>query len=560
MKRYLLVFLLAFWLLQGESVLQAQHFSPVIATRGMVVSADSLASAVGKSILQKGGNAVDAAVAVAFTLAVTYPNAGNIGGGGFMLIRTPQNKIFALDYREKAPLAAYRDMYLDAEGHVIENASLLGFKASGVPGTVRGLWAVHHKFGKLKWRQLLEPAINYAQNGFRLNRYQAWLLAHKKDKLSYCAATKKIFFKDDSSTYAQGEILRQTDLAKTFQRIALYGYKEFYFGQTAQLIAKQMKEHGGLITLEDLHKYKVKWRKPIRVDYRGFSIYSMPLPSSGGVLLAEILHVLQPFSLKELGHNSAQYIHLLTETERFAYRDRALYLGDPDFVQAPLERLLSAEYADSLRCQLSLLKAGKSDSGIILEEAKETTHFSVADAQGWAVSNTFTLNGNYGSGIVIEGTGILMNNEMDDFSIKSGAPNQFGLVGNEANAIAPEKRMLSSMTPTIVLRNDSLFMVLGSPGGSTIITSVLQVLLNVIDFGMNIRRAVEAPRFHHQWLPDVIEMEQFGFSNDTKDNLRNMGYRLTEVGSLGFVQAIRVKNDLFYGWSDPRSPGKAIGF
>ncbi len=560
MKRYLLVFLLAFWLLQGESVLQAQHFSPVIAPRGMVVSADSLASAVGKTILQKGGNAVDAAVAVAFTLAVTYPNAGNIGGGGFMLIRTPQNKIFALDYREKAPLAASRDMYLDASGNVIENASLLGFKASGVPGTVLGLWAAHHKFGKLKWRQLLEPAINYAQNGFRLNRYQAWLLAHRKDKLSYCAATKKIFFKDDSTTYAQGEILRQTDLAKTLQRIALYGYKEFYFGQTARIIAQKMKEHGGLITLEDLQKYNVRWREPVRIEYRGFEIYSMPLPSSGGVLLAEILHVLQPFSLKELGHNSAQYIHLLTETERFAYRDRALYLGDPDFVQAPLERLLSAEYADSVRCQLSLLKAGKSDPGVMLKETRETTHFPVADAQGWAVSNTFTLNGNYGSGIVIEGTGILMNNEMDDFSIKPGAPNQFGLVGNEANAIAPEKRMLSSMSPTIVVRHDSLAMVLGAPGGSTIITSVLQVLLNVIDFGMNIRRAVEAPRFHHQWLPDVIEMEQFGFSNDTKDKLRNMGYRLKEVGSLGFVQAIRVKNDIFYGWSDPRSPGKAIGF
>lgn len=561
MKQLFLIFAVLAFLNLGQVHVFSQNFSPVKSKHGMVVTADSLASAIGVEILKKGGNAVDAAVAVAFSLTVTYPNAGNIGGGGFMLIRTPDNRVFALDYREKAPLKASRDMYLDRNGKVLpQKPNLIGYKACGVPGTVYGLWEAHKRFGKLKWKDLLKPAVIIAQKGFRINHFQARKISRLQEKLSKFSATKKIFLKD-GAPLKFGQLLVQKDLANTLKRIARNGYREFYFGSTAQKIAKDMQKHGGLITLDDLKKYRPVWRNPIKINYRGYTIYSMPLPSSGGILLAEILNTLQPFDLTTLGHNSAQYIHLLTEIERHAYRDRAYYLGDPDFVSVPVTHLISMDYADSIRCHLSLLKAGKSNPNVVqLQEGMQTTHFTIADEKGWTVSNTYTLNSDYGSGVVIEGTGILMNNEMDDFSIKPGQPNQFGLVGNEANAIAPEKRMLSSMTPTIVLRNDSLFMALGSPGGSTIITSVLQVLLNTIDFGMNIRRAVEAPRFHHQWLPDKIVLEQFGFSNDTIDNLENLGYRLKFVSRLGFVQAIMIQDKTICGWADPRSPGKAIGF
>ncbi|WP_456443850.1 gamma-glutamyltransferase [Caldithrix abyssi] len=559
-NRWLLFILLTsivFWL----DPLVAQNFSPVKAKRAMVVTADRLASEAGVEVLKKGGNAVDAAVAVAFTLAVTYPNAGNLGGGGFMLIRTPENQIFALDYREKAPLKATRDMYLDAQGNVIPEASLIGYRASGVPGTVYGLWEAHKRFGKLRWNELLKPAIRYASKGFLLNAYQAGLLNWGRIKFEKFPSSKRIFMKEEGA-FEEGDKLVQKDLAAVLKRIARKGVEDFYRGKTARLIAADMRRNGGLITLEDLAQYRAVWREPVLIDYRGYKVYSMPLPSSGGILLAEILNTIEKFNVQALGLNSYRYIHLLTEIERQAYRDRAIYLGDPDFVSAPVEKLISKQYADSIKARLSLLTAGRSQPQklTVAEESTQTTHFSIVDEQGWAVSNTYTLNGNYGSGVVIEGTGILMNNEMDDFSIKPGHPNMFGLVGSRANAIEPGKRMLSSMTPTIVLRNDSLFMVLGSPGGSKIITSVAQVLINVIDFKLNIRRAVEAPRFHHQWLPDQIFLENYGFSRDAIHNLHAAGYRTSFVESMGLVQAILVKDNIYQGWSDPRGPGMAKGF
>ncbi len=561
MKRIFLIWIIVALLFTGQSELYAQWFSPVKARHAMVVSADSLASAVGLEMIKKGGNAVDASVAVAFTLAVTYPHAGNIGGGGFMLIRTPNNKVFALDYRETAPLKASRDMYLNAEGEVIPDASLIGYKACGVPGTVYGMWQAHKRFGKLKWKELLEPAVRLAENGFRINALQAAMFKHHTPKMLRFPETARIFY-PNGQPLKEGDLLIQKDLAETLKRIQKYGLQDFYRGQTAQKIAADMQGNGGLITLKDLQKYRAVWRKPVKIDYKGYTVYSMSLPSSGGILMAEILNTLSFFNPAVLGHNSARYIQLLTEIERQAYHDRAVYLGDPDFVSAPVARLTSRAYADSIRCHLSLLHAGKSkiDSIGQIKEGSQTTHFSVYDASGWAVSNTYTLNGIYGSGVVIKGTGILMNNEMDDFSIKPGQPNQFGLIGNEANAIAPQKRMLSSMSPSIVLHNDSLFMVVGSPGGSTIITSVVQTILNAIEFKMNIRRAIEAPRFHHQWLPDLITLEQFGFNVDTINNLKNLGYRLKFVDQLGFVQGIMLKQQTIYGWGDPRGTGIALGF
>ncbi len=555
-------FLIAcFWSLVLTEAVWPQNFRPQKAEQAMVVSADRLASEVGLQILKKGGNAVDAAVAVAFTLAVTYPNAGNIGGGGFMLIRSPQNEVWALDYREKAPLLAREDMYLDEQGNVIPDASLIGYKASGVPGTVYGLWEAHQRFGRLKWKSLLKPAIDFARKGVPLNEFQANALNRAREKFMKFEASRKIFVKNEGA-FREGDLLVQKDLAQTLKRIAKKGIGDFYSGQTARMIATEMKENGGLITLEDLMQYRAVWRKPIAFSYRDYQIFSMPLPSSGGILLAEILNTLEKFEPAALGLNSSKYIHLLVEIERQAYHDRATYLGDEDFVSVPVEKLISKAYADSIRNQLSLLQAGHSVPGSFAKskESEQTTHFSIADAEGWAVSNTYTLNGNYGSGVVIEGTGILMNNEMDDFSIKPGHPNMFGLVGNKANAIAPGKRMLSSMSPTIVSKRDSLFMVVGSPGGSKIITSVLQVLINVIDFKLNIRRAVEAPRFHFQWLPDKIFLENYGFNSDTIHNLQAEGYRISFVGGLGLVQGIVVDRNTLWGWSDPRGAGFATGY
>jgi len=563
MKQKIFALIIFALFLSLPKLLLSVSFTPESCKQAMVVTADPIATEVGLEVLRQGGNAVDAAVAVGFALAVTYPEAGNIGGGGFMLIRTGQ-EISALDYRETAPAAATPDMYLDENGRVVTNASTFGYRSCGVPGTVRGLWKAHKKYGRLSWKKLLQPAIRLAQEGFLLDAYRARLFNAFKDSLAKFPATKKIFVKKNGDNFQPGERFIQRDLAQTLERIARYGADEFYTGKTAHLIVTDIKKNGGLFTLEDLKDYRAKWRTPIHFTYRGYDVYSMPPPSSGGILLAEILNTLENFDLTRLGINSAALIRLWVETERQAYADRAYYLGDPDFVKMPVNLLISKKYAQQIRAHLHLLYPAKSDSirpGLtFVQEKEQTTHFSIVDPWGNAVSNTYTLNGNFGSFAVVEGTGFFLNNEMDDFSIKPGHPNIYGLVGGTANEIAPGKRMLSSMTPTIVLKNKELFMVLGAPGGSKIITAVAQVLSNVIDHHMNIRMAIESPRFHHQWKPDTIFVEKNRFNRDTIHILQSAGYRIFEKDQMGFVQGILIEHGMRNGWSDPRSNGKAKGF
>ncbi len=543
----------------------AAQKKPVYGSHGAVASADIIATRIGLDILKQGGNAVDAAVAVGFTLAVTYPQAGNIGGGGFMIVRTGNNEFYALDYREKAPAAAHRDMYLDENKNVIEASSTLGYLASGVPGTVAGLYEAHRRFGKLPWNKLLQPAIEIAENGFEINRYKENSLGYRYEKFLLFPATKAVFTKNGEKYHA-GDLLVQKDLAETLKRIRDKGTDGFYSGKTAELIAEAMAENNGLITEEDLADYNAKWREPLEFEYRGYGIISMPPPSSGGLVLAEILNTLENTDIGRLGHNSSAMIHLWVEAERQAYADRAEYMGDADFVSVPVAELISKEYAKQNFYNIDPYFARKSENvhaGLKqIPEHVETTHFSIVDENGMAVSNTYTLNGSFGSCVVIPGTGILMNNEMDDFSIKPGYANMFGLIGNEANAIEAGKRMLSSMTPTMVTRNDSLFMIVGSPGGSTIITTVAQVLSNVIDHGMNIREAVEAPKFHHQWLPDYIRYERLGFPVDVLNNLRNMGHQLQKTDALGDTHAVLWdnKHKEWTAWSDPKKNGQALAY
>ena len=532
---------------------------------GMVSSSDKYATQVGIDILRKGGNAIDDAIAVGFTLAVTYPRAGNIGGGGFMMIRIPEDKIYALDYREKAPQSASKDMFLNENDEIIENASLMGYLASGVPGTVSGFYEAHKRFGILSWSELLEPAINLATNGFIIDRNTVSSLENKYEIFLKISTSSKIFTKNGTK-YNVGDKLIQSDLAYTLKIISDKGWSGFYTGEIATLIAKDMKKNDGLISFEDLKNYKCVWRDPIGFNYRNYTIYSMPPPSSGGIILAEILNTLEYYDVSDLGVNNSELIHVWAEIEKQAYADRAEYLGDSDFIGIPQEKLLSKKYAYTLFQNVNPFRATSSSEignlKIQINESAETTHFSIVDKLGYAVSNTYTLNGSYGSGVVIEGTGILMNNEMDDFSIKSGNANLYGLIGSEANEIVPGKRMLSSMTPTIVTKNDSIFMILGSPGGATIITSVAQVLSNVIDHNMNIRRAIESPRFHHQWLPDEIKYEKNGFSLDILNNLKNKGHELNPVENIGDIQAIiwSTKYNEWQGWSDPRRNGQTKGY
>ena len=566
MKKLLFFILTIYFLLPREVI--SRVFSPVKYHKAMVVAPEPHAADIGAEVLRRGGNAIDAAVAVAFTLAVTYPRAGNIGGGGFLLYRTSENnRCYALDYREKAPIAASRNMYLNENGEVIENASIRGYLAAGVPGTVAGLWKAHKRFGKLKWAELLAPAIDLAENGFLVDESLALSLRYASKELARYPSTRKIFLKESAdSLYEEGEKLVQKDLAATLKRIAKNGPEGFYSGETAELIEREMRNHGGIISRKDLEEYEAVWRDPIEIEYRGHTIYSMPLPSSGGIVLAEILNGLENYDVKRLGHNSAAHIQLFTEICRFAYADRAQYLGDADFVDVPVQRLIRKSYMRNKVLSINWFKAGNSDSilsvNALTQESQHTTHFSIVDQWNNAVSNTYTLNDSYGSKVVIEGTGILLNDEMDDFSIKPGLPNMFGLLGNEANAIEPEKRMLSSMTPTIVTKNDSLFMVVGSPGGSRIITTVAQTISNVIDFNMNIRHAIEAPRFHHQWKPDVIFFENSGFSRDTKNMLLIKGYNLKTLSSIGIANGIRITGEekKLTGWADPRGSGKVNGY
>ena len=539
-------------------------FHPVYGKNGMVASEQGLATQVGLDILKQGGNAIDAAVAVGFALAVVLPNAGNIGGGGFMVLHDDKTgKDVAIDFREIAPAKASRDMYLDNQGNVIDGKSLFTHDASGVPGTVAGMEYALKKWGTMPLSKVLEPAIKLADKGFIVSDVLAQTLKEEKSTLGKWSASKAIFFKN-GEPLKSGDLLVQKDLAKSLRLIAKQGAKAFYQGEIATKIAKEMQSQGGTMTLEDLKAYKVVERQPIIGDYRGYKVVTMPPPSSGGVHLIEILNMLEHYPIKEDGVNSAKNIHHMAESMKLAYADRSEYLGDPDFVKIPVTGLTSKAYANELaktiddnKARLSSnIKPGKPQP----YESDQTTHFSVMDKAGNAVAVTYTLNLNFGSGIVVEGTGILLNNEMDDFSVKPGVPNAFGLVGGTANAIEAKKRPLSSMTPTIVMKNNKPWLVTGSPGGARIITTVLQSVVNTIDHEMNPAEAIITPRVHHQWLPDELRVEE-GISPDTIKLLQDKGHNVVTKAPMGRIQIIQADDSGFYGYSDPRNPdGKTLGF
>ena len=535
----------------------------LVTDKAMVVSARAEASQIGSDILKKGGNAYDAMVATQVALAVVYPVAGNIGGGGFMVYRSNDGKTGALDFREKAPLTADRDMYLDKNGKVIPGKSSFGVHSVGVPGSIAGIFEVYNKYGSLPFKELIQPSIDLARNGFKVTAKQANALNGTRKRFQKANNYKILFDRE----WKVGDLLQQEELAQTLERIRDNGQDGFYKGKTAQLFVDYVKELGGIISLEDLAKYKAVWRKPIEFDYKGYKITSMTLPASGGICLAQILKSIEPYDLTGIEHNSTKYIQLLTEAERRSYADRAHYLGDIDFVDVPIDSLLAKKYIDKRMSTFSWDKATSSDDvshGKILgKESDQTTHYSIVDQFGNAVSVTTTLNTGYGSKVLVKGAGFFLNNEMDDFSAKPGVPNVYGLLGSEANAIAPEKRMLSSMTPTIVEKDGKLKMVVGTPGGSTIITSVAQNILNVIEYDMGMQESVNKARFHHQWKPDHIRMEPNGFDSITKSNLNKLGYKLLERNSLiiGRVDAILVlPNGKLEGGADPRGDDAAAGF
>ncbi|PKZ69748.1 gamma-glutamyltransferase [Moraxella osloensis] len=539
-------------------------FHPVYGKNGMVASEQELATQVGLDILKQGGNAIDAAVAVGFALAVVLPNAGNIGGGGFMVLHDDKTgKDVAIDFREIAPAKASRDMYLDNQDKVIDGKSLFTHDASGVPGTVAGMEYALKKWGTMPLSKVLEPAIKLADKGFIVSDVLAQTLKEEKSTLGKWSSSKAIFFKN-GEPLKSGDLLVQKDLAKSLRLIAKQGAKAFYQGEIATKIAKEMQSHGGTMTLEDLKAYKVVERQPIIGDYRGYKVVTMPPPSSGGVHLIEILNMLEHYPIKEDGVNSAKNIHHMAESMKLAYADRSEYLGDPDFVKIPVTGLTSKAYAnervktiDDNKARLSsTIKPGKPQP----YESDQTTHFSVMDKAGNAAAVTYTLNLNFGSGIVAAGTGILLNNEMDDFSVKPGVPNAFGLVGGTANAIEAKKRPLSSMTPTIVMKNNKPWLVTGSPGGARIITTVLQSVVNTIDHEMNPAEAIITPRVHHQWLPDELRVEE-GISPDTIKLLQDKGHKVVTKAPMGRIQIIQADDSGFYGYSDPRNPdGKTLGF
>ena len=552
------------------------RFHPVYGTLGMVVTQEAIASQVGADILAEGGNAIDAAVASGFALAVTLPRAGNLAGGGFMVIHLAnEDKTIALDYREMAPAESHREMFLNEAGDVDKKVARYSIKSSGVPGTVAGLLHAHKSYGLLSIEKVLNPAIKLARDGFKVNLDLSSSLTSRYERLSSNPASRNYFFKPNGESYQPGEVLIQHDLANTLKRISEYGRAGFYEGKTAKLIVDEMKNLGGLITLDDLRKYRVVTREPVCGDFHGNTICAMPPPSSGGVHLIQMLNILEGWDLRSLGHNSAAYIHRLAEAMRRAYADRSIYLGDPDFYRVPIDDITDKNYANALRSGINLAKATPSvdvQSGLDIDpemlqvgkklsddESSETTHFSTWDQWGNVVSNTTTLNFSYGNGISIPGAGFLMNNEMDDFSAKPGTPNAFGLLGGVANAIEPGKRPLSSMTPSIVFdKTGSPLLVTGSPGGSTIITTVLQTILNVLVFEMGIAEGASVPRVHHQWFPDRLLLES-GISRDTVHLLSVMGHNIGDAEYvLGDTQSIQrgPKNSLF-GASDPRRPGAA---
>lgn len=533
-------------------------FHPVKAQHGMVASVDAMATRVGVDILKQGGNAVDAAIAVGFALAVTHPQAGNLGGGGFMLLRTAAGRTTAIDFREMAPARASRDMFLDKQGNADSKLSLTSHLASGTPGTVAGFALAAQKYGTLPLSTLLAPAIKLARDGIIVNDALADDLAtYGKENLINHDNSRAIFYKADGQPYQKGDRLVQKNLAHSLQLIAQQGPDAFYKGKIADEIAAEMAQHGGLIGKADLAAYRAVERKPVSGSYRGYEVFSMPPPSSGGIHIVQILNILENFDLAKWGFGSADAMQVMAEAEKYAYADRSEYLGDPDFVKVPQQALTSKAYAKTLAQQIDVNKARPSadikPGKLAPYESNQTTHFSVVDKDGNAVAVTYTLNTYFGSGVVAGNSGILMNNEMDDFSAKPGTPNVYGLVGGEANAIQPAKRPLSSMSPTIVAKDGKTWLVTGSPGGSRIITTVLQIVVNSIDFGMNVAEATNAPRFHHQWLPDQLRVEK-GFSPDTLRLLEAKGQHVKVLPAMGSTQSIMIGPDgMRYGASDPRS-------
>ena len=553
-------------LLVAQTLVAQVSRPPERANHGMVVSSHKLASEAGIRILQDGGNAIDAAIATGLALAVVHPAAGNIGGGGFMIVHTKDGKVTAFDFREKAPLAAHERIYVDSAGNYIEDISHEGYLAIGVPGTIAGFDLAFKRFGTMTWDDLVEPAVDLADDGFALSWSMAEDFKYLKEDFKKYPSSAKVFFKEDTMSYEPGDIWEQPDLYRTLRRIQKYGRDGFYKGETARLIAADMKKNGGLITEADLAAYEPKERAPIHGNYRGYDVYSMSPPSSGGTALVEMLNILEGFDLASYGHNSAMYLHLLSESMRRAFADRARYLGDPDFNPGiPIEKLTSKEYAAALRQSINLEKKSASDPVSFNDayESTETTHYSVVDAEGNAVVVTYTLEYGYGSRIVAEGLGFLYNNEMGDFNAEPGRTDTTGSIGTQPNLVAPGKRMLSSMTPTIVARDGKPFFLVGSPGGKTIINTVLQCILNVIDFKMNVSGAVTAGRLHHQWLPDVMRIEKYGTTLDSQRILEAMGHRVRMGGQQGSAMGIIINPEtgVRYGGVDPRqADAGAVGY
>lgn len=543
---------------------------PARGKHAMVASQHELASKIGVDIMKRGGNAVDAAIAVGIALAVVYPEAGNIGGGGFMLIRDSKGQNHAIDYREMAPKAANRDTFVDAKGDLIrgEGSSTIGYRASGVPGTLAGFDLAFKKYGsgKVKWEDLVRPARLLAQNGYVLSFRLAQLFKSYKENLAKYEDSNRIFL-NSGKYYEEGDVFKQADLAKTLLRIEKLGAREFYTGQTAKMIVDDMKAHNGLITLEDLKDYVAKERTPLRGSYRGYEVISMPPPSSGGIVMMQVLNMLEGYDVRKLKYNSAAKYHLIAEASRRAFADRAEFMGDPDFAKVPVETMLDKKYAVDRASTINMTKASDSRSighgSIPGAESMDTTHFTVVDQAGTVVTNTYTINDLYGSRVTAKGTGVLLNDEMDDFAARPGKPNLFGLIQGEKNKVEPGKRPLSSMTPTIVLKKDgSVWFALGARGGPRIISAVMQSVINVIDHDMNIQEAIDAPRIHHQWLPDEILYEPFGFSPDTLNILTGFGHKFTSnPGNVASATGIMIDDKgVRLGAIDSRSDGMAVGY